>query len=115
VVIKAPCNWDMGDWDAGWSFAPDYLPTGDELFQTGAVADSGGYSNPTNDALIAQTLSNSNLQYFYNWQDYLAKQLPVLWQPNADFQLTEIASTLKGVTPQSPTLSLTPEYWYFVK
>ena len=115
VVIKTPCNWDMGDWGAGWSFAPDYLPTGDELFQTGAVADSGGYSNPTNDALIAQTLSNSNLQYFYNWQDYLAKQLPVLWQPNADFQLTEIASTLKGVTPQSPTLSLTPEYWYFVK
>jgi peptide/nickel transport system substrate-binding protein len=115
VVTKSPCNWDMGDWGGGWSFAPDYLPTGEELFQSGAVANSGGYSDPTNDTLIAQTLTNSNLSYFYNWQDYLAKQLPVLWQPNADYQITEIANSLKGVTPQSPTLSLTPEYWYFVK
>ena len=35
--------------------------------------------------------------------------------PTADYQITEIANNLKGVTPQSPTLSLTPEYWYFVK
>jgi peptide/nickel transport system substrate-binding protein len=115
VVTKSPCDWDMADWGGGWSFAPDYLPTGEELFQSGAVANSGGYSDSTNDALIAKTLSNSNLQYFYQWQDYLAKQLPVLWQPNADYQVTEIANNLKGVTPQSPTLSLTPEYWYFVK
>jgi peptide/nickel transport system substrate-binding protein len=115
VVTKSPCNWDMADWGGGWSFAPDYLPTGEELFQSGAVANSGGFSDPTNDALIAKTLSNSNLSYFYNWQDYLAKQLPVLWQPTADYQLTEIANSLKGATPQSPTLSLTPEYWYFVK
>jgi peptide/nickel transport system substrate-binding protein len=115
VVTKSPCNWDMADWGGGWSFAPDYLPTGEELFQSGAVANSGGYSNPTNDGLIAQTLTNSNLSYFYNWQDYLAKQLPVLWQPNADYQITEVANDLKGVTPQSPTLSFTPEYWYFVK
>jgi len=55
------------------------------------------------------------MQYMYNWQDYLAAQLPVLWQPNADYQLTEIAGNLKGVTPQSPTLSINPENWYFVK
>jgi peptide/nickel transport system substrate-binding protein len=115
VVTKSPCNWDMADWGGGWSFAPDYLPTGEELFQSGAVANSGGYSNPANDTLIAQTLTSSNLSYFYQWQDYLAKQLPVLWQPTADYQITEIASNLKSVTPLSPTLSLTPEYWYFVK
>ncbi len=115
VVTKSPCDWDMADWGGGWSFAPDYLPTGEELFQSGAVANSGGYSDTANDALIAKTLNNSDLQFFYQWQDYLAKQLPVLWQPNADYQLTEIANDLKGATPQSPTLSLTPEYWYFVK
>jgi hypothetical protein len=32
----------------------------------------------------------------YRWQDYLATQLPVLWQPNADCQLTEVAGSLKG-------------------
>ena len=29
----------------------------------------------------------------YQWQDYLATQLPVLWQPNADYQLTEVAGS----------------------
>jgi peptide/nickel transport system substrate-binding protein len=38
-----------------------------------------------------------------------------MWQPDADYQVTEIAADLRGVTPQSPTLSLTPEDWYFVK
>ena len=58
VVIKAPCNWDMANWGFGWSFSPDYLPTGDQLFLCGAVANSGGYCNSTNDAMINQTLTN---------------------------------------------------------
>jgi peptide/nickel transport system substrate-binding protein len=115
VVVKAPCNWDMANWGFGWSFSPDYLPTGDQLFESGAVANSGGYSNPTNDSLIEQTLTNDNLQDFYNWQDYLAPQLPVMYQPNAAYTLTEVANNLKGYFPQSPTLSITPEDWYFVK
>ena len=115
VVVKAPCNWDMANWGFGWSFSPDYLPTGDQLFQCGAVANSGGYCNPTNDSLIAQTLTNDSLSLFYKWQNYLAPQLPVIYQPNAAYTLTEVSNSLKGYFPQSPTLSLTPEDWYFVK
>jgi peptide/nickel transport system substrate-binding protein len=115
VVIKAPCDWDMANWGGGWSFAPDYLPTGEELFITGAVANSGGYSSPTNDALIGKTLVSNSTQDMYTWQDYLSAQLPMIWQPQADYQLNEIADNLKGVTPVSPTLSITPENWYFVK
>jgi peptide/nickel transport system substrate-binding protein len=115
VAAKLPCNWDMANWGGGWSFSPDYAPTGEQLFQSGVVANSGGYSNPTNDSLIGKTLTNSNLQDMYSWQDYLSPQLPVIWQPNADYQLTEIANNLKGVTPQSTTLSILPENWYFTK
>jgi peptide/nickel transport system substrate-binding protein len=115
VVVKAPCNWDMANWGFGWSFSPDYLPTGDQLFECGAVANSGGYCNPTNDAMIKQTLTNDNLQLFYNWQNYLAPQLPVEYQPDAAYTLSEVADNLKGVLPQSPTLSINPEDWYFVK
>jgi peptide/nickel transport system substrate-binding protein len=114
-VASLPCNWDMADWGGGWSFSPDYEPTGEELFLTGAVANSGGYSDPTNDAMINDTLTNSNLQLMYKWQDYLSSQVPFLWQPNADYQLTEIANNLQGVTPQSTTLSINPENWYFTK
>jgi hypothetical protein len=34
---------------------------------------------------------------------------------NASYQLTEVAGNLKGALPQSPTLSINPEDWYFVK
>jgi peptide/nickel transport system substrate-binding protein len=115
VVVKAPCDWDMANWGFGWSFSPDYLPSGDQLFECGAVANSGGYCDKTNDSLIKQTLTNSSLPLFYQWQDYLAPQLPVMYQPNAAYTLTEVANNLEGYFPQSPTLSLTPEDWYFVK
>ncbi|HLN70425.1 MAG TPA: ABC transporter substrate-binding protein [Streptosporangiaceae bacterium] len=115
VVTKSPCNWDMANWGFGWSFSPDYLPTGEELFMCGAVSNSGGYCDKTNDAMIGTTLTNPALQYMYQWQDYLAPQLPVEYQPNAAYTLTEVVSNLKGVLPQSPTLSITPETWYFVK
>jgi peptide/nickel transport system substrate-binding protein len=115
VVVKAPCNWDMANWGFGWSFSPDYLPTGDQLFQCGAVANSGGYCDKTNDSLIGQTLTNDSLSLFYKWQNYLAPQLPVIYQPNAAYTLTEVSNSLKGYFPQSPTLSITPEDWYFVK
>jgi len=42
-------------------------------------------------------------------------QLPEIWSPYAASQLTEIADNLKGALPQSSTLSINPENWYFVK
>ena len=114
-VTKGSCAWDLADWGFGWSFAPDYLPTGDELFQCGAPSNSGGYCDQTNDTLINKTLTSPNLQYMYQWQNYLAPQVPVLYQPAAAYQLSEVANNLKGVLPQSETLSINPENWYFVK
>jgi peptide/nickel transport system substrate-binding protein len=115
VLAKLPCNWDMANWGGGWSFSPDYLPTGEELFLPTDPANSSGFNSATNDALINKTLTSSNLQDMYQWENYLSAQIPFLWQPNADYQLTEIANDLKGVIPQSSTLSINPENWYFVK
>jgi hypothetical protein len=53
-----------------------------------------------------------SLQEMYDWQNYLSAHLPVIWQPNGDYQLTE---NLEGVRPQSTTLSINPEDWYFTK
>jgi peptide/nickel transport system substrate-binding protein len=114
VALKVPCNWDMADWGLGWAFGPDYLPTGETLFMCGAPVNSGGYCSAQNDADIKKTLTSDNLSYLYSWQDYLSKQLPFEWQPNTPYQLTEVASNLKGVTPQETTLNITPENWYFV-
>jgi peptide/nickel transport system substrate-binding protein len=115
VVAHLPCNWDMADWGLGWSFAPDYLPTGETLFLCGAIANSAGFCDKTNDALTEQTLTNPSLPLFYKWQNYLTTQVPVEYQPNAPYLIAEIANNLKGVTPMSTTLTINPENWYYVK
>jgi len=114
VVAKLPCDWDLANWGAGWSFAPDYLPTGETLFQSGSVANSGGFTDPANDAMIQKTLTSANLQDIYTWQDYLAPKLPVMWQPNGPYQLDEVANNLRGAQIE-PTLLFNPENWYYVK
>jgi peptide/nickel transport system substrate-binding protein len=115
VAAKIPCNWDMANYGGAWTFFPDYLPTGEDLFICGAIPDSSGFCNKTDDAMIEKTLTSSNLSYMYQWQDYLAPLLPQMWQPLADYQLTEVSDNLRGVTPQMPTIDILPENWYFVK
>jgi peptide/nickel transport system substrate-binding protein len=115
VVAHVSCDWDMGNWGGGWTFSPDYYPTGETLFMSGSGANSSGYTDARNDALINQTLISSSLQPLYQWQDYLATQVPVLWQPNGVYELSEVANNLRGVIPQSTTLAINPENWYFVK
>ena len=44
----------------------------------------------------------------YNWQDYLSPQLPMQWQPNADYVVNEIANNLHGVLPRRPDTNLHP-------
>ena len=114
-VAGTSCNWDMADWGGGWSFAPDYYPSGETLFKSGGAVDSGGYTNAQNDALIAQTLNTNSLTPLFSWQDYLSTQLPYVWQPNGAYELSEVANNLRGVLPQDTTGNLNPEDWYFVK
>jgi peptide/nickel transport system substrate-binding protein len=115
VVAHTSCNWDMANWGGGWSFNPDYYPTGETLFMSGSGANSGGYTNAHNDSLIDQTLTTNSTTPLYTWQDYLSQQVPVVWQPNGVYQLTEVINNLHGVIPQSTTAAINPENWYFTK
>jgi peptide/nickel transport system substrate-binding protein len=106
-----PCKWDMENWGGGWIFSPDYYPTGDEIFSTGAGSNSGGYSDPTNDQLTLASEKSNSVQALYDYENYLAKQLPVIWLPVADAQVSVINSHLQGVLPQDPLLNIYPEQW----
>jgi peptide/nickel transport system substrate-binding protein len=114
VVAHTSCSWDMGNWGGGWTFVPDYYPSGETLFQSGSGANSGGYNNTTNDSMISATLTTNSVTPLDQWQDFLAKQVPVIWQPNGVYELTEITNNLRGVVPQSTTANINPETWYFV-
>jgi peptide/nickel transport system substrate-binding protein len=106
------CSWEYENWGGGWIFAPDYYPSGEDLFQTGASSNSGSYSDKKMDSLIkGTTVGNSDLSQY---SVYGATQLPVVWQP-ITLTANEINKKLQGVTPLNPLLNLNPENWYFTK
>jgi len=103
------CSWQLENWGAGWVFAPDYYPTGEEIFQTGAGSNSGDYSNPMADSLI--TATNVTQTSLTSYENFLAKDLPVVFQPNYATELTEIQHGLSGVVPQNVYWQINPENW----
>jgi peptide/nickel transport system substrate-binding protein len=111
---STPCTWQMGDWGSGWVFSPDYYPSGEDLFLTGSFANYGSYSDPTNDAMIKATLApNATQQTMWTWEEYIAKQVPVIWMPDYADPITEIAANLAGVTPLNTFSYINPEDWYY--
>jgi peptide/nickel transport system substrate-binding protein len=115
----APCTWDMEYWDSAWIYAPDHFPSGDQLWActgsgAGAVyasSDVGGYCDPQAETDIATTESSSLLQAMYAYEDFMAKNLPVIWFPVQDYELAEINKALKGAGPLDPLLQIYPENW----
>jgi peptide/nickel transport system substrate-binding protein len=110
----AGCQWQMADWGGGWSYVPDYLPTGDELFQTGSAGNIGQYTNSQNDSMIKETITSSNMHLVWHWQNWLTDQVPVVFQPDAPYALVESVSNLH-IGKLSPTLAINPEEWYFLR
>lgn len=107
------CSWQMAD--AGWVYAPDYYPTGETLFQTGAGYNLGNYNDKKADALIdATTRPGESTKTLNAYQDYLVQQIPVLWQDNT-YSLDEVKSNLHGPEPINIFGNITPESWYFTK
>ena len=108
------CTWDIHNIGAeglAWSFAPDYYPSGEDIFAAGSESDQGGYDNPVANAEIAATETEPGLQPLYTYENYIARQLPVLFQPSFYFQMSVISKHLHGAVPQDPILNIYPENW----
>jgi peptide/nickel transport system substrate-binding protein len=114
---EAGTKFQICSWGGGWSYAPDYYPSGETLFAPGGGFNVGAYSNATETADIkSTTFGTASLKAY---AEYTAKQLPVLFQPQAD-PTGEILKTLKaksvnGVNglAQNPLQNFMPEYLYF--
>jgi peptide/nickel transport system substrate-binding protein len=50
----------------------------------------------------------------YEYQDYIAEQAPVIFNPNFPIRLLEVAHQLRGVEPINPFGMINPENWYYV-
>lgn len=81
-----PTKWQMAFWGDGWTYEPDFDPSGDGLFNSGAGANFGGYANSHMDKLInaTTTLTGTPAQVTQRmdaYLDYAAQQVPVIWLP----------------------------------
>jgi peptide/nickel transport system substrate-binding protein len=109
-------KFEICSWGGGWSYAPDYYPSGETLFAPGGGFNVGTYSNATMTADIkATTFGTAKLDTFAK---AAATQLPVLFQPQADptgeFLKTLAAIKVNGVPglAQNPLQNFMPEYMF---
>jgi peptide/nickel transport system substrate-binding protein len=114
---KSPaCAWQLGQYGSAWVFAPDHYPSGEEIFQTGALGNVGSYSNRRIDRLIEASTTapiaraQSALDAYAN---AVRLALPDFWQPSPG-TLESFQSNLRGTTPNAYGY-LTPEDWYFTR
>lgn len=115
VAEDVPCKksscWQMNYYGQGWFFDPGYnVPDGGTIFDSTGVSNGGLYSSPEADKLISR-LHSGGLPALYAYEDYLSKNLPVLWMPQLDEQVSAVASNLKGTLPQDPLGNIYPENW----
>jgi peptide/nickel transport system substrate-binding protein len=106
----------MAYWGNGWEFAPDYYPSGEVAFSTGAIGNWGSYSDAAMDSKIKATTTQPGSTVFQDWANYTAQQLPMLFMPLSASQISAIKTSLAGAAPQpSAGLAITPESWYFTR
>lgn len=103
------CSWDLGDY-GGWVYSP--LPVGHLLYYTGAVDNSGSYSNPEVDSLMNQVVYSNNTKIYYQYENYVARQLPFLWMPEVA-SILAWKTNLHGPYPANPEASPDAQNYYY--
>jgi peptide/nickel transport system substrate-binding protein len=116
---EAGTSYEVCSWGGGWSYAPDYYPSGETLFAPGGGFNVGDYTNAAETAAIkTTTFGTASLAKFAT---ITAQQLPVLFQPQADptieYAKTLVAKKVNGISglAQNPLQNFMPEYLSFKK
>jgi peptide/nickel transport system substrate-binding protein len=116
AASSSACSWELGNYGGSWVFEPDHYPSGEEIFQTGALGNVNNYSDAAIDKLIVATTTASAAaaQAALNaYANAVRLQLPDFWQPSPATLVT-VQSNLHGFTPNSYGF-INPEKWYFTK
>ncbi len=109
-------HWQLVNWGQGWTYVPDYFPTGGGLFSTNAAANYGSYSSQVMNHLVQETYQPGTPQQIQSrmnaYQHYAATNLPVIWLPWIP-TFAEHASYLQGInTHFNPVTDVeSPNYW----
>lgn len=113
-MSQSACDWD-GVMYGGSTMG--IYPTGNGFFNTNANGQ-GNYSSTDADNLISATEYQPGLNQFFQYENYVSQQLPMIWMPWEQVGVNNVvASDLGGFTADedNPFADMFPESWYFNK
>ncbi|CAM5329155.1 Peptide ABC transporter substrate-binding protein OS=Streptomyces tendae OX=1932 GN=GUR47_31410 PE=3 SV=1 [Streptomyces tendae] len=90
------CKWQLSFFGSAGSWYFPAYPSGDALFASGGGSNFGSYSNPEVDKLIDRTTTSSSPEAMPAYGTALARDLPVIWLPEPDYQVSVIRDGLGG-------------------
>jgi peptide/nickel transport system substrate-binding protein len=108
------CKWDLSFFGTAGSWYFPAYPTGESLFSTGGSANFGSYSNKEVDALIDATTTSTDTSAVQDYSAAVAKDLPVIWLPSPDYQISVKKSGLTGFD-QDSLANFHPAQWKWSK
>ncbi|MEV0221637.1 peptide ABC transporter substrate-binding protein [Streptomyces sp. NPDC050704] len=108
------CKWQLSFFGTAGSWYFSAFPTGDSLFQTKGGSNFGNYSNPDVDKLITASTTSTSTQAVKDYSAALAKDLPVIWLPAPDYQISVVKNGLGGFS-QDSLANFHPAQWKWTK
>ncbi|MFJ9249782.1 peptide ABC transporter substrate-binding protein [Streptomyces sp. NPDC101776] len=110
TASQSICKWQLSYFGTAGSWYFPAFPTGDSLFQSKGGANFGNYSNADVDKLISASTTSSSTQAIQDYSAALAKDLPVIWLPEPDYQISVVKNGLGGFS-QDPLANFHPAQW----
>jgi peptide/nickel transport system substrate-binding protein len=119
---QATCNWQAENAGAYWVYGPDYLPTGEQLYDPGDLNNAGSYRDPKMTQLIQASIAGpaaSEATALRAYDKYAEERLPVIFGPAqigtyANDAGTLVAKNLGGYAANAFGM-MNPEDWYFTR
>ncbi|MFC9843656.1 peptide ABC transporter substrate-binding protein [Streptomyces sp. NPDC060223] len=110
TASESICKWQLSFFGTAGSWYFNAFPTGDSLFQTNGGSNFGNYSNPQVDQLISASTTSNDAQAVQDYSAAVAKDLPVIWLPEPDYQISVVKEGLGGFS-QDSLANFHPAQW----
>jgi len=110
TASQSICKWQLSFFGTAGSWYFNAFPTGDSLFQSKGGSNFGSYSNADVDQLISASTTSSSNKAIQDYSAALAKDLPVIWLPEPDYQISVVKKGLGGFS-QDSLANFHPAQW----
>ncbi|KQO63521.1 peptide ABC transporter substrate-binding protein [Curtobacterium sp. Leaf261] len=110
------CKWQLSFFGTAGSWYFAAYPTGDSLFQTNGGSNFGNYSDADVDQLITASTTSTDSTAVQDYSAAVAKDLPVIWLPSPDYQISVVKTGLTGGSfDQDSLANFHPAQWKWSK